>query len=176
MKKPHTLQENYERFFGKVDFLKQTKKYRLIKEDYNDIISSCIEELVKEFEKYGTLRCDINKGQCMVFQDNLYEILKDKGIEVDTLSDAMFYDAFDDYDADEYAVPEDYGTEPKWDYKELGMPSHYWIYYKGKHYDAESPNGESNFFNLTAFKDFYEKYVKKVQIQTKDKLSPRHTI
>lgn len=34
-------------------------------------------------------------------------------------------------------------------------PDHIWIYYNGKHYDAESPEGVENPWDLPIFKDEY---------------------
>lgn len=37
--------------------------------------------------------------------------------------------------------------------KLVNLPIHDWIKYKGKHYDAETPNGVTNFMDLKIFKE-----------------------
>ena len=91
----------------------------------------------------------------MNFSDELYEILKRKGIKTDILSDAMFYDPFDD-EFDFLCDVTKYGNPPI-NFNEVGLPSHYWIYYNGKHYDSDCPEGVKDLFKISIIKNFYKK-------------------
>lgn len=136
------------------------------------ILTLVIKKLTKKYEKeYGIPACEINSGECMNFAEEVYSILTDKyNISVEILSDAFFYDPFDEYEEqNKYATPEEYNLKALWDYKEIGMPSHYWIYFNNKHYDSDSPNGVSNFFNLKTFQKYYKQYLK-----TKNNPNKRH--
>jgi hypothetical protein len=108
-------------------------------------------------EEAGISACDINTGECMDFAESVYEeLLKDYNIKTEILSDAFFYDPYDDGN-DLWDVSE-FGGKPTYDYLKHGLPSHYWIYYNGKHYDSEKPLGVKNFFQLPTIENFKRKY------------------
>lgn len=110
-------------------------------------------------ENEGMDACDINTGECMNFAEAVYgELIDEYEIKTDILSDAFFYDHFNDYDPEEMLDPSEYGGLPTYDYKKVGFPSHYWIYYNGKHYDSEVPSGIKNFFELPTVINFAKKY------------------
>jgi hypothetical protein len=110
-------------------------------------------------ENEGMDACDINTGECMNFAEAVYgELLDDYGIKTEILSDAFFYDPFDDIEPEELLDPSEYGGNPTYDYKKIGLPSHYWIYYNGKHFDSEVPIGTKNFFELPTIVNFAKKY------------------
>lgn len=143
----------------------------ILKESSDEkIISSVIEKIIRRYTNdYGIPKCEINTGECENFMYTVSDTLKKEyGINVDTLSDAMFYDPFNKYDDPGIQIPEDVGSKTLWDYKTIGMPAHYWIMYKGKHYDSDSPIGTDNFFKLKTFQDWYAEY-KRTGINRNDK-------
>jgi hypothetical protein len=107
---------------------------------------------------------DINRGYCVDFIDEIQDKFSD---DFETLTTSQFVisdeerkqylistynDKMIDYDdvtwsknmLDEYGYPPEYimDEEPS---------SHIWIYYNGKHYDAEEPNGVENPWDLPIF-------------------------
>lgn len=108
----------------------------------------------------GIKPCDINTGECMNFAECVSRDLDDLHIKNEILSDGLFYDSFGDEDQDLLADPMEFGSKPTYDYMKFGLPSHYWIYSNGKHYDSECPNGVYNFFDLPTIKKFRKKYKK----------------
>ena len=126
------------------------------------IIQSVIYRLTIWYHEHEKMdACDINNGECMSFAENIYkELLEKYNIKTEILSDPLFWEPFDDVDKSLLADPQDYGSKPTYDYKKLGLPSHYWIYYNGKHYDSERIKGVTNFFDLPTFQEYKQKYSK----------------
>ena len=93
---------------------------------------------------------EINTGECGNFAEAVYEDLMKMGIETLLLDDAHFYDCFGD--EEDLCDPREFGSEPPPDFQEKGLGAHRWIYYNGKHYDSESPEGVENLFDLNTFK------------------------
>lgn len=125
------------------------------------IISSVIHNLqVWYYNEHKMDACDINSGECMNFAEAVYEeLLNEYKIKTEILSDGLFWEPYGDIEDESLlAKPEEYGSTPTYNYKKLGLPSHYWIYYNGKHYDAERIKGINNFFELPTFVRFKEKY------------------
>ena len=149
--------------------LRQRIKQVLLEIDTSNekIIEKVIIDLVQKYEgEYNTLACDINKGLCMNFQDELMDILKNQyGIVVQDLNDGFFFDPFDDTEKEFLENPIDYNSKPLWDYMKHGIPSHYWIEYRGRHYDSDHPLGVDNFFKLNTFKMYFNKYKSKMVIE-----------
>lgn len=70
----------------------------------------------KKIDQFGEDAWYINNGWCQSFANKIADIL---GPEAKVVSSSH-------------------------DYKNGTFPGHSWVEYKGKHYDAESPDGESN--------------------------------
>ena len=119
----------------------------------NHAITQAINKWVAFYKQdEGMDPCDINTGECMNFAEAVYGDLIKQGIKVTILSDAYFFDAYGD--ETDLVNPKKFGGIPTFDYKRIGLPSHYWIYYNGKSYDSEAPNGVNNFFELPTIANF----------------------
>ncbi|MEK6828580.1 MAG: GNAT family N-acetyltransferase [Nanoarchaeota archaeon] len=118
-------------------------------------ISDVVRLLTKKYnDEYG-VSCDlINQGDCENFAEELHEMLKEMGIESEILSDGLFFDPFGDLEDDMMWDVASYGNKPE-NFKEVGLPSHYWIYVDGKHYDSDAPEGVNDMFELPIVKNFY---------------------
>lgn len=145
-------------------------------------ISHCINELASNYiEKYNgallhngqRIKCssayDINNGMCVDFASellNLFGYFKSSNVRdlVYELSSDMFMTHDIDFAErewgelfikDEIAWSKDmlnlYGLPTKL----VQIPLHVWIYYDGKHYDAECPNGIDKWFELPIFKNCF---------------------
>jgi len=122
-------------------------------------ISGIVKSITQEYESRG-VACDlINEGECMNFAEELYSELSSRGIKAEILSDAYFYDASGDTPLEELASPDEYGKTPD-DFDAIGLPSHYWVYVGGKHYDSDAPDGAEDMFELPTIKNFYLKHSK----------------
>lgn len=131
---------------------------KIILENINgDKISQLVTLLTKKFnEEYG-VSCDlINQGDCEVFAEELQDMLKEVGVESEILSDGLFYDVFGDTEDDMLWDVSPYGIKPN-NFDEVGLPSHYWIYANGKHYDSDAPQGVSDMFQLPIIVNFYNR-------------------
>lgn len=125
----------------------------------HSIIPSVILDLIKTYKhEHHTDVCHINLGSCDIFAEDVEHILKTEyNIDVEILSDGFFYDCFNDTLEEDLWDVENYSSKPPEKFKEIGLPSHYWIYYKGKHYDSDSPYGVNDMFDLKTIKNFYGK-------------------
>jgi hypothetical protein len=125
--------------------------------DKSKTITELVNHLTKKYvEEYG-VSCDlINQGDCENFADELYTLGKDYGIEGEILSDGLFFDPFGDEEPEMMWDISEYGNKPN-DFETIGLPSHYWFYYNGKHYDSDAPQGVSDVFQLPIIRDFYIK-------------------
>ena len=109
---------------------------------------------------------DINKGKCVDFVDEILDMFDGS---FDTLTTSQFvisdekqkeylisqyHDVMLNYDGVEWSknMLDEYGYPDK-DLMNQEPPSHIWIYYQGKHYDAESPDGVDNPWSLPIFDD-----------------------
>lgn len=116
-----------------------------------------IKGLVEKFEEEG-ISCDIiNHGACMDFAEELKSELDGIGIKSEILSDGFFFDPFGDTPKEELESTDAYGKTPK-NFDVVGLPSHYWVYSNGKHYDSDAPNGVDDMFELPTIKNFYKKH------------------
>jgi hypothetical protein len=134
--------------------LREFTNEKLVK---SEKITELVNYLSKKYaEEYG-VSCDmINQGNCQSFSDELYTMAKEHGIEGVILSDELFFDPFDDGTMDMMQDISEYGIKPN-DFDLIGLPSHYWFYYNGKHYDSDVPHGVDDVFHLPTIKNFYSK-------------------
>lgn len=115
-----------------------------------DEISKTIRDLVSE---WNVSACEINKGECFVFADVLESKLRQKGYDAEFLSNDYFYNtASEEAKHDEvlWYNEKDYNSEKPENLIWEGY--HAWVYVNGKHYDAETPDGVVNFYDLPIFK------------------------
>ena len=128
-----------------------------LNENHQTQISNAVKLLTQKYnDEYG-VSCDlINQGDCENFAEELYDYLKDIGITGEILSDGLFFDPFGDEPDEMMWDVSEYGNKPI-DFNKVGLPSHYWFYYNGKHYDSDSPQGVSDMFDLLIIKNFYSK-------------------
>lgn len=139
---------------------------KILKESI-DNISAFIKKLSKDYIKSGDADNiqQINNGYCAdvanIVNSNFSnsEILSDHNFIWDgkfTLepNDKMIPEKYGRFfvDKNNQLICEKYNSKPHIPYKnikELGI--HTWIFYNGKHYDVECPNGVTNFFDLPIF-------------------------
>lgn len=97
-------------------------------EPTSELISKLISELI--IEATNNLQCspfDINRGSCEDVAEYVYDrVPRDFGIQILSTN----------------------GLAPK--FRKI-LPGHVWIYYNGRHYDAERPYGVNNFMDLPLF-------------------------
>jgi len=123
-------------------------------------ISDIIKQLIREYEESG-IPCDyINHGSCMDFAEELQEILSLYGLKSQVFSDGLFYDPFNDIPKEQLESTDPYGKTPT-NFDRVGLPSHYWVYFNGKHYDSDAPTGVDDMFELPTIKNFYLKHTHK---------------
>jgi hypothetical protein len=105
---------------------------------------------------------DINNGNCEMFAQDVCDAL---GGENSLLS-VEWADSYSvDGDGDEWDVALIQKTWPKcqpthgltWNDVRLSVPSHAWIVFQNRHYDAECPEGVDNFFELPLFRRIMER-------------------
>jgi hypothetical protein len=124
-------------------------------------ISKIVKMLIKKFDKEYDIPFDmINQGDCNIFAEEIEDLSKEINIVGEVLSDGLFYDPYDETPTEMLLNVSDYGNKPD-DFDEIGLPSHYWFYYKGKHFDSDAPNGVDDMFDLPIIKRFYLKYREK---------------
>jgi hypothetical protein len=135
---------------------------QVIKEHLNgQIIRTLSKKWIQWYkENDGITPEEINTGECMNYAECLSHDLDEHHIAHEILSDGLFFDPFGDEDPELLANPQDYGSTPTYDYMTVGLPSHYWLYINGKHYDSECIEGVDNFFHLPTIEKFKRKYVK----------------
>lgn len=111
---------------------------------------------------------DINNGLCGRFAEEVVSslggIITDK-LDVCSCEDFMLYDEDYNYTWDVVSIERNWeNIKPihglSWrDINEIDLcGSHEWIYFDGKHYDAECSNGVGNIFELPIFKRYIEVY------------------
>jgi hypothetical protein len=143
---------------------------KILNEEY---ITQVIENLSNDYiEKNVCTLWDINNGYCDEFassvikamggyKDNLYEISGD-----------MFFANRDPEFAEEnwgQIIKTEYGVWSKemldyWGYPPADINkvhrelNHIWIFYNGKHYDAEAPAGVEKWYDLPLNKKFFHRF------------------
>lgn len=118
-------------------------------ENITEVINYIRSEFKKGYYNYPLSSfCEINQGPCEDFADAVQEWIPSS--EVVSTSYAMeFYPramkkGMKIIDADE--------EEIRYMGKKFNLPPHYWVFYKGRHYDAENPLGVSNWLDLPLFR------------------------
>lgn len=143
--------------------IRQVIKKHLLKylnENDSNPVTNAVLLLTKKYkEEYGVSCEYINQGECNSFAEELYDSLKEIGIIGEILSDGLFFDPFGDLEDHMLWDTKEYGHTPP-DFKKIGLPSHYWFYYNGKHYDSDAPQGVTDMFELPIIKNFYLKHRK----------------
>ena len=140
-------------------------------------ISKIIKQTAKE---YNCSSWDINNGYCEDFAQNLIDKLGGYNDNLFELSGDMFFNQRDVEFAKENwgdIIETKYGVWSKkmldyWGYPpnfDLDLAddeiNHTWIYYNGKHYDAEVPNGVKNWYDIPLIERFLKRRNKKNQLQ-----------
>jgi hypothetical protein len=91
-------------------------------------IPTSIPEIIKwTVKEYGGNAKAINDGYCEEFTTDIIERMGGETKNLYELRDGYFSDSGD-------------------------LPGHVWIYYNGKHYDSETPNGIKSWKSLPVFK------------------------
>lgn len=149
-------------------------KYLKLFENYNKggyNITEVILELIEEFKnEWGCpTPYDINNGSCVEFAEDVINRMggyTDSLYEID--SSSIFTTDVEDWD-DYYNVIETdggccgwskisldkYGHPPVDITKIYNISDHVWIYYNGKHYDAENIKGVNNWYELSIYKKLF---------------------
>jgi len=148
----------------------------VINESLKKNISKIIKQTAKEYrDKNQCSLWDINNGLCEDFAQTVIEKMGGYDDNLYELSGDMFFNQRDP----EY-IKEIWGDILETEYgvwsvdllKYWGYPSnvdlnkvddelnHTWIFFNGKHYDAEAPNGVSDWYDLPLNKKFFNKYRK----------------
>lgn len=121
-------------------------------------ISGIVKTLIKKYVNEYSISCNlINHGNCKNFSEELYVLAIKNNIKGVILSDGLFFDPFDDEESSMMQNIEQYGNKPT-DFNLIGLPSHCWFYYGGKHYDCDTPQGVTDVFDLPIIKNFYKKH------------------
>jgi hypothetical protein len=129
-------------------------------------ISGTIEMLVDQYLKSKQTNCysvlDINNGLCNDFAESLIEKLGGEDENLRSLDTSEFYSAFSDEALWDETIPTDhggvwnkealdkYGYPPMVERAHVGI--HQWIWFNGKHYDAEAPEGVDSPWDLPIFR------------------------
>lgn len=167
-------------------------KYLKLFEEHSKDITQIIMNLSKEFIDdidYEDYNCeyDLNNGLCAEFSeevinrmggysDNLFELSSDQflnNIEPDFAKENWLGELIETEDGSIWSkqMLDKFGYPPNGiDLTKVEDISHHvWIYYNGKHYDAETPNGVSNWTELPIFRRVFNmlktgKWVKDVNL------------
>jgi len=91
-------------------------------------ITDIIKNLVST---WGKTPYDINCGDCIEFTESIIEAMGGDSDDLYELCTSNF--------------------DPEW---LTGLPLHSWIFYKGRHYDAETPEGVDDWRGLSIFAKF----------------------
>ena len=113
-------------------------------------IERIIRRRIKLFMKRANVKSpyEINNGDCEEFA---MEVLNDLGGYSNNTFEFTTENFSDEWRVIQPGFKSDFGNLPKSINKEIDLPGHVWIFHKGKHYDAEVPDGVNNFFNLPIF-------------------------
>lgn len=139
-----------------------------------DKISEIIKLTSIEYcEEYECTTWDINNGLCEDFANDVIDKLKETSDNIYVLDGGMFFAHVDPEYAKENwgdVIETEYGMWSKDLLEYYGYPpnidlniinndlAHCWVYYYGKHFDAEEPNGVDNWFDLPLCKKFFSKF------------------
>lgn len=151
-------------------FIKTTIQ-EFLNEDIN--IQQTISQTIMDYKDlYDCSISDINNGMCVEFAEEVIENLGGETDNLYLLHSDEFYDEFseDNFDNPILTDSGDWNKDAleKYGYPPIelsslihGLTHHQWIYFNGKHYDAENPNGSDKWFELPIFK----RMIKKVKIK-----------
>jgi hypothetical protein len=92
-------------------------------------ISCVIRVLTKMYAFQGVEASEINNGLCEEFAGKVIDYMDGESQDLYDLA-TPYTDVYEDW------------------------PGHYWVYYKGKHYDAECPEGVENWEDLPIFQRY----------------------
>lgn len=138
-------------------------------------ISQIIQELSKEFMKENKCSLwDINNGLCEDFaqaviekmggyEDNLFEISGDMFFNIRDIEIAKKF--WGNVIETKFGVwgkelLDHWGYPPNVDLKNVNDElNHTWIYFNGKHYDAEASNGVDKWYDLPLNKKFFNRFL-----------------
>lgn len=149
-------------------------KHIKIFEEHNPNITDVINKLIAEYkEEFDVTPYQINDGFCEDFasdvitemggyRDNLFEMGFDN---ICNIREPEF--ALENWDGE--LIETEYGVWAKTALEMYGYPpvdleliddeiNHVWIYYKGKCYDAEAPEGVDTWADLPLCKKFFKNY------------------
>jgi len=149
-----------------IDKVKNFKQF--VNENKTDTLTQLLIKVGKEFVEANNCSYEqINQGLCVDFVDEIENRFNGR---FDTLTTSQF--VIDDERRKDYLVKtyndeilkyddvewsknmlEEYGY-PNEDLMGSEPPKHIWIYYKGKHYDVETPNGVDNPWDLPIFEEY----------------------
>lgn len=132
-------------------------------------LTKSILQLRDEWVKSGTPSYwAINNGNCESFAEDVIDhLLKVCGKEAESceiISDGYLLDVDEKWDETEaerelgrqVTLPEGITWD---DLNNIPFGSHYWLFYNGRHYDAECPKGVDSFFDLPLYKRYIDHYV-----------------
>lgn len=141
---------------------------------FNPNISDIIRKKAQEYLEGGTCSTfEINNGLCDSFAVDVISEMGGYSDDLYELSDDMIFNMRDpdfvkeNWPGELIETPygiwsknmlDRYGYPPVSLEKVNGEGSHVWIYYKGKHYDAEAPKGVTNWVDLPLFKRFFGQF------------------
>ena len=123
----------------------------------NTEITTIINTLKDEYyTKFGINPCDINKGECMNFSDDLSQLLNDTGYKSEILTTDLFLSTTTEMakaDTDEIFYDDtSYNSIRPTNFKWLKNGYHSWLFVNNKHYDADATDGVKSFYDLPIFK------------------------
>ena len=119
-------------------------------------VERIIRRKIKLFTELGNVKnaYQINNGRCEEFA---MDAIDDLGGYSNETYELTTEDFGDEWGTVQPGFKSDFGNLPESIKKEIDLPGHVWIFHKGKHYDAERPDGVKNFFNLPIFKRTIER-------------------
>ena len=137
-------------------------------------ITKIIKQTAKEFQEDNNCSLwDINNGLCADFSGVVIEKMGGSNENLFELSGDMFFSVIDsDFAKENWSdiMETKYGVWSLKMLKHWGTPlnvdltkvdddiAHVWIYFNGKHYDAEAPNGVDKWFEIPLIKKFFKRY------------------
>jgi len=157
-------------YIMKIVFKKNDSTLKEFAKNKTKSITDVINHFIKKYTKKHTCTTwDINNGLCSDFANDVIAAMGDKGYE---LTDDMFFNTRDLEFARENwgeVIETKYGVWSKKMLDLYGYPSvplenikeeasHAWIFYNGKHYDAEAPQGVDKWYDLPLMKKWLSEF------------------
>jgi hypothetical protein len=169
--------------------IKSVMRHYLNEQENTESIDSIILDLIDEYGyTYDEDPIDINEGNCANFAEDLLERLGGKSENTYIIEVQRDLGGYREWfkDSDGRYKFEKYGKLPdklilsvnqdiekfKGEYNrwlndtgvginKFKVGDHYWVYHNGKHYDAETPRGVKNMFQLPIFKRYINFFIKR---------------